>query len=81
MQLCNQKGNFLTLNLKFAYFVKSKMSIKGIIMFLWMNNTRLKRKILIILDFEKGFLPTYLPLWIGCILLHKWIIECCIDAI
>ena len=39
------------------------MSVKGIIMFLGMNNTRLERKILIILDFENGFLPTYLPLW------------------
>ena len=37
------------------------MSVKGIIMFLGMNNTRLVRKILIILDFENGFLPTYLP--------------------
>ena len=37
------------------------MSVKGIIMFLGMNNTRLERKILIILDFENGFLPTYLP--------------------
>ena len=37
------------------------MSVKGIIMFLGMNNTRLKRKILIILDFENGFLPTYFP--------------------
>ena len=34
------------------------MSVKGIIMFLGMNNTRLDRKILIILDFEIGF--TYL---------------------
>ena len=38
------------------------MSVKGIIMFLVMNNTRLERKILIILDFENGFLPIYLPL-------------------
>ena len=37
------------------------MSVKGIIMFLGINNTRLERKILIILDFENGFLPTYLP--------------------
>ena len=37
------------------------MSVKGIIMFLGMNNTRLERKVLIILDFENGFLPTYLP--------------------
>ena len=37
------------------------MSVKGIIMFLGMNNTRLERKILMILDFENGFLPTYLP--------------------
>ena len=37
------------------------MSVKGIIMFLGMNNTRLEEKILIILDFENGFLPTYLP--------------------
>ena len=32
------------------------MSVKGIIMFLGMNNTRLERKILIILDFENGSL-------------------------
>ena len=32
-------------------------------MFIGMNNTRLERKILIILDFENGFLPTYLPLF------------------
>ena len=38
------------------------MSAKGIIMFLRMNNTRLERKILIILDFKNRFLPTYLPL-------------------
>ena len=31
-------------------------------MVLGMNNTRLERKILLILDFENGFLPTYLPL-------------------
>ena len=31
-------------------------------MFPGINNTRLKRKILIIPDFENGFLPTYLPL-------------------
>ena len=37
------------------------MSVKGIIMFLGMNNIRLERKVLIILDFENGFLPTYLP--------------------
>ena len=37
------------------------MSVKGIIMFLVMNNTRLEGKILIILDVENGFLPTYLP--------------------
>ena len=30
-------------------------------MFLGMNNTRLERKTLIILDFENGFLPTFLP--------------------
>ena len=36
------------------------MSVKGIIMFLGMNNTRLERKILIILDFEMVFfLPIY----------------------
>ena len=63
MQFCHQKGNFSTLNLRFAYFGRSKMSIKGITMFLGMNNKRLERKILIILDFENGFLPTYLPLW------------------
>ena len=34
-------------------------------MFPGMNNTRFERKILIILDFENGFLPTYLPLWSG----------------
>ena len=41
------------------------MSVKGIIMFLGMNNTRLERKILITLDFENGFLPTYLPQCVG----------------
>ena len=40
------------------------MSVKSIIMFLGMNNTRLERKILIILDFENEFLPTYLPQWV-----------------
>ena len=65
MQFCHQKGNFSNLNLRFAYFVRSKMSIEGIIMFLGMNNTRLERKILIILNFENGFLPTYLPLCLG----------------
>ena len=39
------------------------MSLKGIIMFLGMNNIRVERKILIILDFENRFLPTYLPQW------------------
>ena len=61
-QFCHQKGNFSMLNLRFAYFAQSKMSIKGIIMLLGIDNTRLERKILIILDFENGFLPTYLPL-------------------
>ena len=61
MQFCHQRTTFLALNLQFAYFVWSKMSVKGIIMFLGMNNTSLERKILIILDFENGFLPTYLP--------------------
>ena len=54
MQFCNKKGHFSNLNLRFAYFVWSKMSIKGIIIFPGMNNTRLKRKILIILDSENG---------------------------
>ena len=63
MQFCHQKGNFSTLNLQLAYFVQSKMSLKGIIMFLGMKHTRLERENLIILDFENGFLPTYLPLW------------------
>ena len=31
-------------------------------------NTRLERKILITLDFENGFLPTYLPQWDPCAL-------------
>ena len=61
MQFCHQRTTFLTLNLQFAYVVWSKMSVKGIIMFLGMKNIRLERKILIILDFENGFLPTYLP--------------------
>ena len=58
------ENNFfnLKLNLQFACFVWSKMSVKGIIMFLGMNNTRLERKIRIFLDFDNGFLPTYLPL-------------------
>ena len=63
MQFWHQKGNFSTLNLRFAYFVRSKMPFNGIIMLLGMNNTKLERKILIILHFENGFLPTYLPLW------------------
>ena len=61
IQFCHQRKTFLTLNLQIAYFLWSKMSLKGIIMFLGMNNTRLERKILLILDFENGFLPTYLP--------------------
>ena len=60
MQFFNQKGNFSTLDLQFAYFVRSKMYIKGIVMFPGMNSTRLTRKILIILDFENEFLTTYL---------------------
>ena len=64
MQFCNQKGTFSTINLQSAYFVWSKMSMKGIVMLPGMNNTRLKRTILIILYFENGFLPTYLPLCI-----------------
>ena len=47
-------------------------------MFLGMNNTRLEWKILIILDFENGFLPTYLPhsapdglLWMNLYKLQK----------
>ena len=67
----NQKGIFSNLNLWCAYFVRSKMSIKGINMFPGRNNTRLKRKILIILDFKNGFLPTYLPLC-GIGLLLAW---------
>ena len=63
MQFCHQRTTFLTLNIQFAYCLWSKMSVKGIIMFLGMNNTRLERKILIILDFENGVLPTYLPMW------------------
>ena len=59
-QFCNQKGNFSALNLHFSYFVQSKMSIKGINKVPGMNNTRLKGKILIILDFENRFLPMYL---------------------
>ena len=57
MQFCHQRTTFLTLNLQFAYFVWSKMSVKGIVMFLGMNNTRLERKTLIILNFVNGFLP------------------------
>ena len=63
MQFCNEKWDFSTLNLWFAYFVWSKMSINGIIMSPGMNYTRLKRNMLIFLDFENGFLPTYLSLW------------------
>ena len=59
MQFCNQKGTFSTLNVKFAYFVRSKTSIKCIILFKGMNITRLKRKILKIIDFGNGCLPTY----------------------
>ena len=71
MQFCNQKGTFSTLNLWFAYFVQSKMSIKGIIMLSRMNITRFKRKILIILDFENGLLPIYLPLWYQTIVVQS----------
>ena len=62
MQFSHQKGNFSALNLRLAYFVRSEMSKKSIIMLLGMNYTRLERKMLIILDFENGVLPTYLPL-------------------
>ena len=62
MQFCNEKCDFATLNLWFAYFVLSKMSINGIIMSPGMNHTRFKRNLFIFLDFENGFLPTYLPL-------------------
>ena len=65
MQFWHQTGKFSTLNLRFAYFVRSKMPFNGIIKFLEMNNTKLARKILIILHFENGFLPTYLPLCNG----------------
>ena len=41
------------------------MSMNGITMFPEMNNKRLKRTTLIILDFENGFLPTYLTLCPG----------------
>ena len=51
IQFWHQKGNFSTSNLRFAYFARSKMPFKGIIMFLVMNNTRLEIKIMIILDF------------------------------
>ena len=57
MQFCNQKGDFLTLDLLFSYCVQSKMSIKGFNMFPGMNNTGLKRKISIILYFENVSLP------------------------
>ena len=39
------------------------MSVKGIVMFLRMNNTRFERKTLIILDYENGLLSTYLRQW------------------
>ena len=68
MQFCHRKGNFSTLNLRFAYFVRSEMSIKGIIMFLGVNNKRLERKILIFLDFENGFL-----LWMQSIKVIKFL--------
>ena len=61
MQFAIREQLFLILNLQFANFVWSKMFVKGIIMFLGMIDTRLERKILMILDFENGFLPTYLP--------------------
>ena len=44
------------------------MSVKGIIMFLGIKSTRLERKIWIILDFENGLIPTYLPQWGGKLL-------------
>ena len=40
MQFCMKKGHFSTLNLQFVYFAQSKISMKGIIVFLDMNNTR-----------------------------------------
>ena len=43
MQFCNQKVNFSTINLQFACFVLSKLSINGINMFPGMNNIRLNR--------------------------------------
>ena len=65
------ENNFLTLNLQSAYFVWSKMSVKGIIRFLGMNNTRLERKILIIL--EIGF---YLPIYHCALPLIKFQVNC-----
>ena len=38
----------------------------GITMLVGMNNTRLKRKILIILDFRNDLFPTYLQLCNAC---------------
>ena len=64
MQFCNEKWKFSALNLWFTYFLRSKMSKNGIIMSPGMSHIRLKRKILIFLDFENRFLPTYLPLCI-----------------
>ena len=73
MQFCHQKGNFLTLNLQFAYFVWSKMSLKGINMFPGMNNIRLDRKKIIILDFENGFLPTYIFTTVHFDIISNWL--------
>ena len=45
----------------------------GITMLVEMNNTRLKGKILIILDFRNDFFPTYLQLWVPSRLLIYFI--------
>ena len=68
IKFCHQKGNFSNLSLLFAYFLWSKKSIKGIIMFLRVKNTRSERKILIFLDFENGFL-----LWMQSIKVIKFL--------
>ena len=73
MKFCNQRGKFSTLNLRFAYFVQNKKPVYGVVMFPGMSNTRLKMKILIILDFENSFLSTYLQLCGGLLYITLFI--------
>ena len=55
-----QDGKYSTSKSWFVYVLWA-----GISMIAGMNNTRLKRKILIIIDFSNDFFPTYLQQWIA----------------